>query len=537
MIMKRIFIALLVVFGTFSLCVNATENIHWYTDSLPCVSWGLFELDLLKSDSDATVYYANGSVYPGYDMDIFRHTYGCLLQRIDNRTGNDSVLNVVLFGEGDQQRSLKCFKVINGEPHLFSTRFNKLSNGIDVYVQTIDLEKFCLRDDLRHITTILCEADLSMVYGLSLRVEAMNGMRLFKYDYKEGKNERRVHEVLDSKFRSVWVKDVNTPVAEGVNYETDYVLNAQGDVYTIQSNFPTNKKDPAKIENRTPYLICYAKDQPKPKARKLKLVGDRLVVGEAISINKEGQVVCTGLYAEPKTRSATGAFTIIFSPDLATVVHQSEVAFDKSFFLKGVPEKKKASLNKTLDKKKDFEDNYFYAFDTIHYHRDGGFDVAIEKQRIVYQRDTRLGITQAHHTFSDVIILRCEADGSFRWYNKIPKEQYLWGYFEMLGRYVKGYGKDDEMVFLYNQTDMSSKSIRVKLGKESKTFMVTFDKDGKETVQEIIHDPDLTNTLALRFSRIEPDGVIKLVKSNQFKATLKDYFKCPTIVFGELKLP
>ncbi|OPZ96652.1 MAG: hypothetical protein BWY72_01559 [Bacteroidetes bacterium ADurb.Bin416] len=77
----------------------------------------------------------------------------------------------------------------------------------------------------------------------------------------------------------------------------------------------------------------------------------------------------------------------------------------------------------------------------------------------------------------------------------------------------------------------------MKLGKESKTFMVTFDKDGKESVQEIIHDPALTNSLALRFSRIEPDGTIKLVKSNQFTATLKDYFKCPTIQFGELKLP
>jgi hypothetical protein len=534
---KRLYVAVIAIFASISFSVSASDNIQWYSDAVPCASWGLFELNLLRADSEATIYYANERISPGYDMEFVRHTYGCVLQRIDNKTGKDSILSVVQFGEPDQQRYLKCFKVMDGEPHLFTVHYNRKSNCIDVYAQTIDLDNFCLREDVRLISTIKCEAEMSKVYGFSLRVEAMNGKVLFRYDFMDDKRERYVLEILDGKFNKVWVKEAYTPVAVGVNYESDYVLNAQGNVYAIQSNFPINKKDPTKLENRTPYLVCYAKDQAKPMGKKLKLEGDRLVVGEAISINKDGQVVCTGLYAEPKTRSATGAFTAIFSPDLATVVHQSEVAFDRSFFLKGVPEKKQASLNKALDKKNDFEDDYLYQFDAIHYRKDGGFDVIIEKQEIVYKRDMKFGTTSANFWFSDVIVLRCEADGSFRWYNKIPKEQYLYSNYEMLGRYVKVYGKDDELTFLYNQTDMNPKSIIIRLGKNAKTHLVKLDKDGKETVQEIINDPALSNTLALRFSLVEADGTVKVVRCNQFEATLKDYMKCPTIVFGELKLP
>jgi len=395
---------------------------------------------------------------------------------VDDTKGLDIMSNSVKFINGGMQ--------INSDIH-----YNKKAI-VDRYQQMIDT------------TSMLAQGD---------RIKLGNTERNNEEPSQEQLAEN--FEMYGSKIIFVWKKD------------------KQGNIYSINRRFE-NKKNKKKFINSIISLICYPKNNEKPISLPLILPDNCFISSYQLSINDKEEIVCTGLYAKEGLQSAMGCYSFVVSPMLSEIKSVSVKEFSNELLTKGLDKKDSQIASDNIAKNKEFEDNTMYLSSDIHYNKDGSYNIAIEKYKLELEINYNSVTTVNHHYYSDIYVLSCNANGSIKWVQKIPRYAYVIDDASIAGNYFLKYDDNDNMNFIFNliQTN-KSESIS-----KSRTVCVKLDNDGNEKFIELESNTEVSKHICpIFFSEYGSNSVI-VVKHN-FETLIPGIGSAKNMItFGELKL-
>ncbi|WP_243349746.1 hypothetical protein [Parabacteroides sp. FAFU027] len=518
---------LLSLFLTAGFFVNAyaqKDSIKWGIEQQYHKRGLLFNVEIFKTDSNYIYYYGHG-MKVNFDETNF-------IVKHNKNTGKNELCDIQLKRK-EYQLNIVGHYFINDTLHIFSSYYNNKLNKSFLFHETYNLDKLQSNDDINKITEIDYKA---LAGGEKASLEYfdfkyINNHFLLRYSCKSKKGQIFGLEVLDKTLHKEWSSPSIALTESGVNYESNYYIDNEGNLYGLQRNFENEKDVNKHFEHSRIWAVCYPKGGGEPKSLALILKDDNFITSEQLSVNEKGEVICAGLYARPGTTSAVGCFSFVIEPLLAKLKSVNSQEFSPSFLTKGLDMKsQEKSLDKIL-KSKDFENNFGYKINSIHFRKDGSFDVVAEKykQEIIRFRDN---ITTYNYN-DDLSVLTFNADGSVKWVQKIPKYEYVQDLGSLTGSYFLSYDKDDNMTFIFNliQTGVLSFSY-----KKAKTVRMTLDKNGNENFKELIGDYKTALLMCPGFFYKQNDNTLLLSKYNY--ETVFDGLAGSknTITFGELNL-
>lgn len=528
---KFAFLILAACMQTISANAKKVET-NWLNPENPTQVGYITDISILKADSAAVYLITNWrerNDYPenmGFSVPPFAH-----LHKWNRATNEHSSIELFDLPPKEKKwRKLLFTLEVDGLHYIVSHYKGKSEKKHFIYAQSIDFEQFKINEDVRLIAEIdVPESEWINGGECWFQADTCKGKVLFNYVIEAKQNNQMGVIVMDKKLNTEWVKSSRTPIAVGKNYEFNYIVDKEGNLYAVQANYGINAKRSSNAQKT--HLVFYPKDGSAPKGRLLTLNNNKEIVSQSISFNDKDELICVGLFAEKHTRSAVGAFTMTFTDQLDSIKHQHTKAFERPFFLKGESQDMQEALQKMLDQKEDFEKEFSYSSPVIHFRENGAYDFVIEKSRLGISKSD--GIATYSFTFGDIIAVCCNPDGSFKWQQKIPKHQEFENAKEFLGHYYLIHDEEDNMHFIFNQFETNR--LRLTDRAEPQTFMLSVDPEGNESFQTLFNDPEASKIFAPLFSKPSNDSsALVLMRFNQFKLlfTTKKHYN---VIFGELK--
>jgi hypothetical protein len=102
----------------------------------------------------------------------------------------------------------------------------------------------------------------------------------------------------------------------------------------------------------------------------------------------------------------------------------------------------------------------------------------------------------------------------------------------MLGNYFVSFDQEDKMKFVFNITN-EEVGLVDNFG-ETKTVMVTLDKDGNEKFKELESNSEITNTICPNFC-FQYGNTISLTRYDYLKHKMYFGYKYNRVTFGDIK--
>jgi len=424
-------------------------------------------------------------------------------------------------------------ETINNVFHVISYFNNKSQNKLIIFDQTFDQRKLLSNNDIHKIAEIdlkskgelLEYSDMFNNHG-ELHFVFNNGRFLLSYNCRTTIGTKYYFEVFARNLQYEWGAECKIIKDKDYNVEKNYTIDNDGNVYAIQERekYITQK-----------FLVeFYPKDGSKIISLPLELENNGYFSAKQISVNKENNLICAGLYTSEKSDIASGAFSYIIEPKLAKVkvIHMQE--FSQDLIKKGYEFKQKNEVIKKQMLKKDFDKKFNYNLNDIYFRQDGGFDVVAER----YFSETHVsGYSGNTHTsyefrFDDLWVLNFNPDATFKWIQKIPKYEYVFDKFDILGGYFLYHDKNENLNFIYNNIH-SKNAINPRSRNISITVTTKLDKDGNETFKELINDKDISKIIVPKYIFKENNDGIILTQYNPLNFILNEK-KYNNLIFGEL---
>jgi hypothetical protein len=449
------------------------ESIRWGAklDSIRFSSDAVFKI--VKSDSAYIYIYFRSS---SFTYSLFTSGVTRFFIRHNRQTGQNERLYV--------QRKINehwhyptFYKAHEDRIDVIYSYYDKQTAILYLYREKIDYTTFRSNDDITKVAEIAIKNNPADYFSLHL-VTFVNNQYLIRYKISSKSGDVFGLWVFDENFTKLWDASAFAFTSQGYNYESDYTIDNEGNVYALQRNFK-NRNDINKFNARGKlWLVCYPKGGLTPVTRELKLNDDVIITSHQMSINPEGKVVCAGLFSKEGTTSAIGAYSFILTPLLDDKMTVNMVEFSIDMLNKGFDDSSSKRRTRNFNNSKDFDRDFNYIMNKIHFRNDGGFDVVAEKfSRVRTYRDGVV-VSDARY-YDDLFVLAFHADGSLNWTQKIPKFTYVSNDASITGSYHLSHDSDDSMHFIYNLYN-DSYSIQ-----KAKTVMMTLDKFGNESFREV----------------------------------------------------
>lgn len=536
--------------GSIFIKMNAQQNsINWSMPQEPMKAAQVNDLKLMKSD-DQFIYFYCYTNYPllAREINDFRsdlqHPIFFLI-RHDKSTGKNQNFTIDLKDKNKKMKLLS-YSYGNNKFHLFTYFHNKQDKKIYIFHESYDIDKQCSNNDVNKITEIDLSKDIVMSFDeRNIFVNYINNRYLLRYSLKTTKGKFFGLELFDEKLQSEWSNPVMAETEAGYNFESDYTIDKKGNVYALQRNYE-NKTDISKhYEKSRVWAVYYPKGGGLPKSMVVLLKDDNFITSVQLSLNEKDQPVCAGLYAKRGTSSAVGCFSFLIEPQLEKIIAVSTQAFTQTLITKGMSDKMKNEALKNILKEKEFDEDFAYITDSIHYRKDGSFTLIAQKYKRVisitgsrYIHSSNLSLNNInqrkdYYFYDDLIVMTYNADGSIRWVQKIPKYSYVIDMDHMLGNYFVSYDKDENMNLIFNITNEDD--IIFSFIREAKTVMVTLDKDGNEKFRELESNSEIANTICPNFC-IQHDNTISLTRYDYLNHKMYLGYKYNRVTFGDIKL-
>jgi len=507
---------------------NAQSNtpafdISWDKNQEPFKDGYINNMKILKADKEFIYYYLNT-----YKV-TFGASYYHFLVKYDRQTSEYKWLDITPKADKNKLSYL-TYDTINNGFHFFSYFHNKAQKKLYIFDETFDYEKLSSNNDIKKISEIDLTDKGSLLDNMFL--VSNNGRYLFRYSCVSNKGHFYGLEVFNKKLEREWGTFSMAMTEKGYNIESKYKIDNEGNVFAIQRNFEKQNDVGTHFDRSRIWAVCYPKDGSEPHSLALILKNDLFITAEQLSLNKKNQVICAGLYARPGTESAVGCFSFIIEPLLAKINSITTNEFSNELITKGADSKKKNADVKKIVEKKDFEKNFGYDFNDIHFRTDEGFDLVAEKYYSVTVTSKNSSTT--FHYYDDLWVLNFNSDGSMKWVQKIPKYEYVIDQYSKIGSYYLYRDKNEELNFIFN---IANNKIVFPLYKHySTTVKIKLDKDGNEAFNELINDNDISNAFVPAYSFTEDNANIILTRSNSLKSLYPVSGKHNFFNFGELKL-
>jgi hypothetical protein len=533
--MKSINSLFLLLFLCLSFSIQAeTVDVTWTEKQEPFKAGIISGITAVKSDTSADYYV--------YEYKTYYLQYEKCLVRIDKTTNKTKILNFQ-FQDKKSKRYILNTAMIDSVLHVFSYFNNKKLNRIFVFDETVDISNMKLNNDPKKISELAYDS-LNVINSdkIGLIISYNKNRVLMTYNYKTSKGESYGFEVYNKQFELEWKKFDDFLSSRSGYSLVDHILDDDGNVYGLERNFINKSDIDYNYTSSKVSLLFYPKSKNVSMLKEINLPNEAFVTAAQIAINGKNELVCTGVYANKGTRSAIGTFSYVLSPQLLIVVDSSATAFDKEMLLKGLTGKALNNVSEKIEKRKDFEDDFYYKLSKIHFNNDGSYDVIIEKnkeyQRSYYSGGMYGGGTTVinYHIYDDILLYRCNPNGTLKWAYKIPKTQHLSDQYRQLGSYCTYRNADGVLYLIYNLPTTSEGMFSLRPNNKTITMMRSYDNNGVEKISNIFDNPKISNTFCPVFSEQYKNGDLRVVRYNYTESGMFSGFGALTTVYGILKI-
>ena len=383
-----------------------------------------------------------------------------------------------------------------------SFRNNKLKKNF-LFVQHIDKKTLLSKGDIKKIA----EIDYSNYgrwntgnYVFKTSRDKSKFLVYYNLPYDKGTNEKFGFHVYGADNKQLWEKELTLPDLEENYALSDISIDNDANLQLVGRKYLGNKKERGTISNYNYEVLSFSKAGTKMKRYPINLT-DKFITDLTISVNEEGDILCSGFYSERSTYSIAGTFFMKIEKETAKVKKQSFKAFDMNFITQNMTEKQEKKTKKKADKGKNIE-LYEYDLDEMILTSDGGAILIGEQYyvRVVTTTSTdSYGNTTTRTTYyyyyNDIIVVNISPEGDIKWAKKIPKHQVTTndgGYYSSYFLIVD----EDKLHFIFN--DHIDNIIAPEPGK-TKNFTgrkngavayVTMDSNGNQTRKAFFRTKD-----------------------------------------------
>lgn len=391
---------------------------------------------------------------------------------------------------------------INDTIHIISYFNNKSKDAIYIFDESIDMNTFTFKNDIHKIAEIKYdETQIKNSNNVDINFRQENRERdnkySLQYSYESKKGKIIGFELFDNKLDSLVeyqnITDVNIEIQ-------NYVFDNNNNLYTTERFLSANGFPSGDLK-----LVYYPNDGASTVKRSLDIY-NKFIVTQALSLNANNQVVCSGLYALQGSTFVSGAFGIIFKSKLPEIEAQHTIDFSQDILNKGMKTREANKIKDYLNGTRKLEDPYICAAKNIHFNSDGSFYlIAYESLRESVYDGAGKG-SHYEYTYGDIFVLNFNVDGSNKWNQKIYRDDlYQEGLFHthFLGEFFVDYGADNNVKIIFNR-----------YGKSLNTYLATFNSDGTNKESVLISDKKTVKTLCPNLSMNCGDNNYLLTKIN-----------------------
>lgn len=385
---------------------------------------------------------------------------------------------------------------------------------------------------LKHKLTEFVESDIKIVDGDLIINSTI-------YSYKNDPQEyKQIIDTANLQLKNNWKKIAPNDSDDIPQFILDnrdktirkFTKDKNGNYYCGIRKFD-NKNDEKEFKNGIVSLAYYSKDSQIPTYLPLKLPNNYYISYYQLTINDNEEIVLSGLYTKQNLKSAIGCFSYIISPELTGIKSFNIKEFPLSLLSKGLDKTDADLIADKIATNNEFDYNYSYKCSDIHFNKDGGFNIAIEKSRTEIVTTSKF--TNINYFFNDIYVLSFEKNGEVKWMQKLPKYTKATNDDILASHYYLKYDDNDNMYFIFNQSQ-TKKSLY--WTNSSKTLCIKYDTNGNEKYSEInTNNEDSKYICPIFFEEIGSDSIL-IVKHNYEVAFQGSGSSKNTMKFGILKL-
>ncbi len=394
-------------------------------------------------------------------------------------------------------------QIIKNKIQVFFSFQNEASEKHYLFSRSVDAESLELNDD----TKMIAELDYSGISkykrtSVQYEVSEDETKIMFFYTVLNKKNEplRFAVHVYDNELNSIWKTNVSPKFQEGVFSYKQFRLDNNGDVYLLGAHYSDKKNyyDSADFKDKGFFSKdTYFTDMPnftyqlyryynngKEEAYKNISLEDKFIRSMSFTV-LDGILSVNGIFSNPETISARGAFTFKLDAANGKKTDLSTEVFSTEIIEKGFSENELKRFQRSIKDKSEY-DPFDYIISDVKTLSDGTKYYTAE-QFITGTKKERAGNQVVYtpiYLYNDIFIIRLNADNTIENIEKISKRQYAL----TTSRYNSfiDFEKDGNLYFIYNT--IKRKDSMFKNAEIGDTYISKMGKDG--CVEKVYSTPE-----------------------------------------------
>lgn len=395
---------------------------------------------------------------------------------------------------GDQQRNVEQVMYIDDAIHVITSFINTEQKKIYFFDETVDDLNLELKNDTRKI----CEIDYGTLdkpylYSLTTFIELKNNKVILKNTIYTKLGEISFYNIFDLKLKSLadyhFVND-----KRGMEI-LDVMIDNKNNMYLV--SWLWDKK--AKTNQHTINFLPFDKSAAKSQL----IEGINIISNLRMAINSNNDLICAGLYSRPQQLGPIGAFSLILPSRLDGVGKLNKTDFSNEVILAGLVESEKIKVGSKLSKNLDYNDNYVSKVDALNIGVKGDYTFVCERSKSFNTSRPNSSLKSYCSEYSDIYVLSCNSDGSFKWQDKISRYQYLYNENELKGHFIPFFDHNNNLSIVYSNLDEELKN-----AKSAKVCMVQYDTNGKRLNKTLISNSKIASDFSPKYSKFIGEGQI-----------------------------
>ena len=419
---------------------------------------------------------------------------------------------------------------------VFTSIYDKKENENRLFVSTYARADLSPRKRFERVAVIPADKSSNIgQFSISASPDRSKVLvQVFPPRQKDGDEKSHISIFDAGMGQPLWSKDFSLPYSDMEFKAESQRVDNDGSVIVLGVKYAAKQeKRDLKRANKSTYeyhLLVYTGDSPAPQDNPI-TVSDKFLQDMTLSMGKDGDIICAGLYGNKNSFNVGGAFFLRLDRASKQVTHSSFKDFSDDFVTMYMSEKQAEKVKKKADKKGEELEMPEYTLHDIIRREDGGAVLLAEQyyMRITtYTYSTGNGGTTTQtlylYYYNDVLVINIDPQGNIEWATKVPKYQATsndGGMYSSFAVDVKGsniylvFNDTGENLFLKPGDKVKPLSLK---GKDALVVLATIDKDGN-TSREALFSPERRDVI------LRPKDCVELKDDNMFiyASRKKDY--------------
>ncbi len=345
------------------------------------------------------------------------------------------------------------FLKVGNELYLFTSYNNQAKKKNYLFAQLVSRKTLMPSDKLINIGEVDSKNIMKKGYfDVHISRDSSKVLVFNALPYQKGMPERFALHVYDNQFNELWTKDIILPYSDKDFSVEDYQVDNHGNVFLLGLN------------TRPEYfftILEYSKEGSDVIEYPIRRQ-DKLITDLSFLIADNGNLVCSGFYADHATGRVKGTYFFQLDTDTKTIRNENLKEFETGFLTQYLTAKQieKLSKNENLRQKAGLQ---HFSLDRLILRSDGGA-LLIAEQHFIEEYRSPGGFdpyypyyntyytTDYYFHYNDIIIVNIRPDGVIEWAASIPKKQVTRNDNGIYSSFAVSIVQD-KIYFLYNDSE------------------------------------------------------------------------------------